>query len=199
MWLSCRRRGRNGRGWLYYKVLALDETAALARTGEPVELVAAFRTDQTDSLAREVRVARIDAANGELRGPVPGIKRTAAWSRADVPAGSAGRFSCSCKDFVPLPLATPTLSSPPIRPIFGYRVRAMRWTSRTTTSVPRFPVRWDLRAVWPRLGQATEGHLLPALDRQRHSCDSKLRGQSHWLRGRLHLFAPNPFGSLTSR
>ena len=55
------------RGWLYYKVLALDETAALARTGEPVELVAAFRTDQTDSLAREVRVARIDAANGELR------------------------------------------------------------------------------------------------------------------------------------
>ncbi len=55
------------RGWLYYKVLALDETAALARAGEPVELVAAFRADQTESLAREVRVARIDPANGELR------------------------------------------------------------------------------------------------------------------------------------
>ena len=55
------------RGWLYYKVLALDETAALARAGEPIELVAAFRADQTESLAREVRVARIDSAKGELR------------------------------------------------------------------------------------------------------------------------------------
>jgi hypothetical protein len=55
------------RGWLYYKVLALDETAALARTGEPVELVAAFRADQTESLAREIRVARIDPAKGDLR------------------------------------------------------------------------------------------------------------------------------------
>ncbi len=55
------------RGWLFYKVLALDETAALARTGEPVELVAAFRADQTESLAREVRVARIDLAKGDLR------------------------------------------------------------------------------------------------------------------------------------
>lgn len=55
------------RGWLYYKVLALDETAALARAGEPVELVTAFRADQTESLAREVRVARVDPANGELR------------------------------------------------------------------------------------------------------------------------------------
>jgi metal-sulfur cluster biosynthetic enzyme len=55
------------RGWLYYKVLALDETAALARAGEPIELVAAFRVDQTESLAREIRVARIDSAKGELR------------------------------------------------------------------------------------------------------------------------------------
>jgi len=55
------------RGWLYYKVLALDETAALARAGEPIELVAAFRADQTESLAREVRVARIESAKGELR------------------------------------------------------------------------------------------------------------------------------------
>ena len=188
------------RGWLYYKVLALDETAALARTGEPVELVAAFRTDQTDSLAREVRVARIDAANGELR-EVPcqvsselrrGAERMCRLVLlVDSPAHARTSYLVL--------YGNPELSSPPIRPIFGYRVRAMRWTSRTTTSVPRFPVRWDLRAVWPRLGQATEGHLLPALDRQRHSCDSKLRGQSHWLRGRLRLFAPNPFGSLTSR
>ena len=48
-------------------MLALDETAALARTGEPVELVVAFRADQTESLAREVRVARIDPTSGELR------------------------------------------------------------------------------------------------------------------------------------
>ena len=54
-------------GWPFCKVLALDETAALARTGEPVELVAAFRADQTESLAREVRVARIDLAKGDLR------------------------------------------------------------------------------------------------------------------------------------
>jgi metal-sulfur cluster biosynthetic enzyme len=55
------------RGWLYFKVLALDETAALARAGEPIELVAAFPADQTESLTREVRVARIDSAKGELR------------------------------------------------------------------------------------------------------------------------------------
>ena len=55
------------RGWPYYKVLALDETAALARTGEPVEFIAAFRADQSESLAREIRVARIDSATSELR------------------------------------------------------------------------------------------------------------------------------------
>jgi hypothetical protein len=47
------------RGWSYAKILALDETVSLQRSGEPVEFVAAFRQDQASSLAREVRVARI--------------------------------------------------------------------------------------------------------------------------------------------
>jgi metal-sulfur cluster biosynthetic enzyme len=53
------------RGWSHVKILALDETVSLRRTGEPVELVAAFRQDQTVSLMREVRVARI--SGGTLR------------------------------------------------------------------------------------------------------------------------------------
>jgi metal-sulfur cluster biosynthetic enzyme len=53
------------RGWIYAKVVALDETVGLARTGEPVEFVAAFRDDQAASLRREVRVARFDG--GKLR------------------------------------------------------------------------------------------------------------------------------------
>ncbi|MBI4664462.1 MAG: hypothetical protein HY735_37190, partial [Verrucomicrobia bacterium] len=50
------------RGWAYAKVLALDETIGEERAGEPVELVAAFRADQVASLAREVRVARVDGS-----------------------------------------------------------------------------------------------------------------------------------------
>lgn len=50
------------RGWAYTKVLALDETIGEARSGEPVELVTAFRADQTASLAREVRVARVEGS-----------------------------------------------------------------------------------------------------------------------------------------
>jgi len=53
--------------WRWAKVLALDETVALERKGEPVELVAAFRADQTASLAREVRLARIEPRSGVLR------------------------------------------------------------------------------------------------------------------------------------
>ncbi|MBK9170162.1 MAG: hypothetical protein IPM24_22240 [Bryobacterales bacterium] len=48
------------RGWSYARIVALDETAGLARSGEPVELVAAFPEAQVASLQREVRVARID-------------------------------------------------------------------------------------------------------------------------------------------
>jgi metal-sulfur cluster biosynthetic enzyme len=53
------------RGWSYAKILALDETVGLQRAGEPVEFVAAFRQDQTASLMREVRVARV--SEGSLR------------------------------------------------------------------------------------------------------------------------------------
>lgn len=48
------------RGWAYAKTLAIDETHGETRAGEPVELVAAFRSDQVTSLAREIRVARVD-------------------------------------------------------------------------------------------------------------------------------------------
>jgi metal-sulfur cluster biosynthetic enzyme len=53
------------RGWTYAKILALDETVSLARSSEPVEIVAAFRQDQATSLMREVRVARV--VDGSLR------------------------------------------------------------------------------------------------------------------------------------
>ena len=52
-------------GWAYAKILALDETVNLDRSGEPVELIAAFRQDQATSLMREVRVAQV--VNGSLR------------------------------------------------------------------------------------------------------------------------------------
>ncbi|MCW5977493.1 MAG: metal-sulfur cluster assembly factor [Bryobacteraceae bacterium] len=57
---------RWARGWAYSKPVALDETVALAREGEPVEFVAAFRADQTESLRREVRVAAVEKS-GALR------------------------------------------------------------------------------------------------------------------------------------
>ena len=47
-------------GWSYVRVLALDETANLARSGEPIEIVVSFPEDRVSSLRREVRVARID-------------------------------------------------------------------------------------------------------------------------------------------
>ena len=50
------------RGWSYAKTLALDEGIGDARSGEPVELVGAFRADQVASLAREVRVARVEGS-----------------------------------------------------------------------------------------------------------------------------------------
>ncbi len=46
--------------WKYFKQLELRETAGLARVQEPVEISLAFPSDQTDSLARELRVARIE-------------------------------------------------------------------------------------------------------------------------------------------
>ncbi|HEU0139377.1 MAG TPA: hypothetical protein VFQ79_06695, partial [Bryobacteraceae bacterium] len=48
------------RGWSHYRILALDETVAVPRSREPVELIAAFPADQIASARREVRVARVD-------------------------------------------------------------------------------------------------------------------------------------------
>jgi metal-sulfur cluster biosynthetic enzyme len=58
---------RWARGWKYYKVLALEETAGLARSAEPVEVWLAFRAGQCDSLEREIRVARLEEPGGALR------------------------------------------------------------------------------------------------------------------------------------
>ena len=55
------------KGWSYYEILTLDETVGLARTGEPVELTAAFPTAQTSMLARELRLARVDPSTGALK------------------------------------------------------------------------------------------------------------------------------------
>lgn len=53
------------RGWKYWKAVALDETAGVARPPEPVEIVIAAAAGQADSLAREVRVAAV-RGNGTL-------------------------------------------------------------------------------------------------------------------------------------
>ena len=50
------------RGWAFAKAVTLEETTGDARIGEPVELVAAFREGQAASLAREIRVARVEGA-----------------------------------------------------------------------------------------------------------------------------------------
>lgn len=55
------------RPWSFCKVLALDETTGLARTHEPIELLVSCRADQVDSLAREVRLARVEENTGRLR------------------------------------------------------------------------------------------------------------------------------------
>jgi metal-sulfur cluster biosynthetic enzyme len=47
------------RGWRFFKVLNLTETAGVARRGEPCEIVLSFPADQVDSLRRELRLARL--------------------------------------------------------------------------------------------------------------------------------------------
>jgi metal-sulfur cluster biosynthetic enzyme len=47
-------------GWKYCKALALEETIGQARTSEPVEAVLSFPAEHVTSLAREVRVARVE-------------------------------------------------------------------------------------------------------------------------------------------
>lgn len=46
-------------GWKYYKMLNLEEKAGIQRKAEPVEVLLSFQASQTDSLAREIRVAEI--------------------------------------------------------------------------------------------------------------------------------------------
>ena len=55
------------RGWAFYKLLEVAESAGLARSREPVETVLEFAADRVTDLRRELRVARIDAENGTLR------------------------------------------------------------------------------------------------------------------------------------
>ena len=52
------------RGWKYCRALHLDETLGVARPPEPVEVLLGFPHEQADSLAREIRVARI--SDGQL-------------------------------------------------------------------------------------------------------------------------------------
>ncbi len=53
------------KGWSDCKVIALDETVGQVRPPEPVEVLLSFPAEKTDSLAREIRVARVE--NGALR------------------------------------------------------------------------------------------------------------------------------------
>src|SRR5687768_6906358 len=46
-------------GWKYCRAVHLDETLGVERFREPVELLISVRDEQVDSLAREIRVARI--------------------------------------------------------------------------------------------------------------------------------------------
>ena len=53
------------KGWKYYKVIGIEEKSSIQRTAEPVEVLLGFRSDQVQSLAREIRVAEVN--NGALR------------------------------------------------------------------------------------------------------------------------------------
>lgn len=48
------------RGWKYFKVLSLEESIGEARASEPVEVTLSFPADQVASLAREIRLVRVD-------------------------------------------------------------------------------------------------------------------------------------------
>lgn len=48
-------------GWKFYKVLSVQETAGETRTSEPIEVTLSFPNEQVGSLAREIRLARVDA------------------------------------------------------------------------------------------------------------------------------------------
>lgn len=48
------------RGWKYFKTLSVEETIGEARQSEPIEITMSFPSDQVVSLAREVRVVRVN-------------------------------------------------------------------------------------------------------------------------------------------
>jgi metal-sulfur cluster biosynthetic enzyme len=58
---------RWARGWRFYQVLMLEETAGMARFGEPVDCLLSFPAGQTAMLAREVRLARLNEPAGTLQ------------------------------------------------------------------------------------------------------------------------------------
>lgn len=53
------------KGWMYYKVIEIKESASVERKAEPVEVLLSFSTSQMDSPFREIRVASVD--NGIIR------------------------------------------------------------------------------------------------------------------------------------
>ncbi len=89
------------RGWAFYKVLEIAESAGLERSREPVESVVEFAADQVTDLRRELRVARIDDESGTLR-EVPSqvcrevfdgeVRSCRLLLQVDLPANSRGRY-----------------------------------------------------------------------------------------------------------
>jgi hypothetical protein len=47
------------KGWMYYKVVNLEEKVGIQRKAEPVEVLLSFQATQAASLAREIRVAEV--------------------------------------------------------------------------------------------------------------------------------------------
>ena len=49
------------KGWKFFKTFSVEETAGESRASEPVEFAASFPSEHVTSLAREIRLARIEA------------------------------------------------------------------------------------------------------------------------------------------
>jgi metal-sulfur cluster biosynthetic enzyme len=74
-------------GWRHARVLTLTEAAGIERSGEPIDVVAAFPTEQFADLHREVRVARVDVASQrlvEVASQVYDVRRAAGGRTAHV-------------------------------------------------------------------------------------------------------------------
>ena len=89
------------RGWAFYKVLEIVESAGLGRSREPVETVIEFAADQVTDLRRELRVARIDDESGTLREVASqvcrealdgGLRSCRLLLQADTPANGRVRY-----------------------------------------------------------------------------------------------------------